>query len=307
MFSTSTEVVPCAPGRRAEALGLLYRRAPDPLRASLVAEALGDADSGDLDLSGLWVALRRGRVVAVMLTQSLAGRAAAVWPPEVEPSWRRRALGSALVRSALDDLRARGYRVAQALLDDSTPRACASALAAGGMPRVTSLVYLGRNTRASLPADGPAPRLEWAGFGPETEAEFRSVLTRTYLGSLDMPELEGVRSLDDVMQGHQAAGRFDPVRWRLGRLPGEPDARALLLLADQPDREAWEVAYLGLTPEARRRGLGRQALAHALDLARPHRERLELAVDTRNEPAMRLYRASGFLPFDRRDVYLAVL
>lgn len=308
MFPTTTEVLPCPPEQRADALWLLYRRAPERLRSCLVAEALEDAEAGALDLSGLWIARRGGKITGVLLTQSLAGRAAAVWPPEVEGGWGRRLRGSTLVRSALEDLRARGFRVAQALLDGSASRASASALASGGMPHVTDLVYLGRATEPplSLPSR-PSPRLRWESFHASNEAEFRAVLDRTYSGSLDMPELEGVRSLDDVIKGHQAAGRFDPARWQIGRLAEEPSAGVLLLLADQPDRESWEVAYLGLTPEIRRRGLGRQALAHALDLARPHRGRLELAVDVRNDPAVRLYRWAGFLPFDRRSVYLAVL
>ncbi len=172
---------------------------------------------------------------------------------------------------------------------------------------MTDLVYLGRSADSPIPLPDSIPRFEWEPFHHANEADFRSVLAQTYLGSLDMPELEGVRSLDDVISGHQAAGRFDPSRWQLGRLPAEPAAQALLLLADQPDRETWEVAYLGLTPSARGRGLGLQTLAHALDLTRPHRDRLELAVDTRNEPAVKLYRAAGFTPFDRRSVYLAVL
>ena len=69
-----------------------------------------------------------------------------------------------------------------------------------------------------------------------------------------------------------------------------------MLLSALPDRDAWEVAYLGLTPPARGRGLGRAALAYALDLARPHTSRLELAVDVRNHPANRLYRAAGVPP-----------
>ena len=120
-----------------------------------------------------------------------------------------------------------------------------------------------------------------------------------------MPELEGSRSLDDIMSGHRAGGRFVPERWRLGRLRGEPEAAAVLLLSEIPDRDAWEVAYLGLTPAARGRGLGLAALAHALDLARAHVPRLELAVDVRNTPANHLYQAAGFVAFDRRAVHLA--
>ena len=49
----------------------------------------------------------------------LAGRSAAVWAPEVDSSWRRGATAAALVRAALDDLKARGFLIAQALLDES--------------------------------------------------------------------------------------------------------------------------------------------------------------------------------------------
>ena len=80
------------------------------------------------------------------------------------------------------------------------------------------------------PADGPGPRpgrpaFDWRPFGPETEAEFRAVLQETYAGSLDMPELEGIRSLDDVMASHRAAGRFDPTGGGSGPCPGDPGAR----------------------------------------------------------------------------------
>jgi ribosomal protein S18 acetylase RimI-like enzyme len=122
-----------------------------------------------------------------------------------------------------------------------------------------------------------------------------------------MPELEGIRSLDDILASHRAGGRFVAGRWQVGHVQDEPDSAAVLLLAEIPDRDAWEVAYLGLTPPARGRGLGSAVLAHALGLAAPHVPRLELAVDVRNYPATRLYRMAGFTPFDQRAVHLASL
>ena len=86
------------------ALEILYRRVPGGLRPRLIADALGEAERGLIDLSGLWIARRRGRIVGALLTQPLAGRAAAVWAPEVDPSWRRSAIAVALVRAALADL-----------------------------------------------------------------------------------------------------------------------------------------------------------------------------------------------------------
>ena len=310
MTSPSRLISACPKELRAEALEVLYRRIPANLRPQLVANALAEAEAGRVDLSGLWVARRRGRLVGVLLTQPLAGRAAAVWAPEVETGWGRAALSTSLIRNALDDLRERGFRLAQALVDSSAPRTATVDLARGGLPRITELTYMHRDTARPM---GPAPRrlrpspFEWRPYGPETEAEFRLVLQETYVGSLDMPELEGIRSLDDVMASHRAAGRFDPSRWRVGTLPGEPRSAAILLLSEVPDRPAWEVAYLGLTPPARGRGLGRSAIAYALDLARPNVPRIELAVDDRNHPARHLYDVAGFLPFDRRLVHLAVL
>lgn len=284
---------------------MLYRRVPDSLRDRLVEDALAECGRGAIDLSGLWLARRGRRVVGALLTQPLAGQAAAVWAPEVDAAWNRRGTAVALLRAALDDLKARGYRLAQALLDESAPRQAAGDLTAGGLPRVTDLIYLeGDTTRPIALRDG-TPAMHWAGFGPETEADLRAVLHETYVDSLDMPELEGLRSLDDVLCGHRAAGRFVPDRWRVGHVLGEPDAAAVLLLSAVPERDSWEVAYLGLTPAARGRGLGRAALAHAYDLARPHASRLELAVDVRNDPARRLYQAAGLHPFDRRAVHLA--
>jgi ribosomal protein S18 acetylase RimI-like enzyme len=303
------QLMPCPAEAYPEALEVLYRRMPSSLRGHLIAEVLEDARRGELDLSGLWVArIRSGRIVGAMMTQRLAGKTAAVWPPEVRPSWRRAALAAGLVQAALGDLAARGYRLAQAALDESAGPHAARDLIRGGMPRVTELLYLERDTATPLPPPAPpAVDFDWRPFDAAIEAEFHEVLQATYVGSLDMPELEGTRGLDDILAGHQASGLFVPERWRLGRVPGEPEAAAVLLMAGAPGRDVWEVVYLGLTPPARGRGLGRAAIRHALERARGHASYLELAVDLRNTPAVRLYRSCGFIPRDHRSVHLAIL
>jgi ribosomal protein S18 acetylase RimI-like enzyme len=303
----SEDVRPCPLELRAEALAILYRRVPEALRSRLIADVLEDERCGEIDLSGLWIAERRGRLVGSMLSQPLAGKAAAIWAPEVIGTWWRAATAVALVRGILADLHARGYQIAQALLDESVPKQAAADLTRGGMPWVTDLVYLERDTATSPELPAGLPPVDWWSLGPATDTEFRNILQATYVDSLDMPELEGIRSLDDILASHRAAGRFMAERWQVGKVRGERDAGAVLLLSEIPDRDAWEVAYLGLTPAARGRGLGRVVLAHALEMARPHVTRLELAVDLRNHPANRLYRAIGMKPFDRRAVHLAAL
>lgn len=280
---------------------------PEILRPRLVADALAEAAEGGIDLSGMWVAVKKSKIIGALLTHALAGRAVAVWPPEIVPIWRRRTVAVALLKAALKDVQQRGFLVAQALVDRSSPRSARGDLSRAGMPRVTQLIYMARSTAMPLHVPPLVPRFVWKTFGPETETEFRHVLNQTYEDSLDMPELEGVRSLDDVIAAHKAGGCFDPNHWMVGSLENDPEASAVILLTDQPDRGLWEIAYLGLSAKARGRGLGRSALAHALAVARPHSPRLVLAVDARNKPAYRLYRKAGFLPFDRRGVHLRVL
>jgi mycothiol synthase len=304
MPGLSPEVLPCPPEERPQALGILYRRVPASLRPQLVTDVLKERM---IDLSGLWIARRRGHLVGAMLTQVLAGRAAAVWAPEVSVRLGRARVATALIHTALTAFRALGVRMAQALVDESSPRQNSADLIRGGLPRITELIYLERFTSSPLDQGSELPTFRWQSFSSLTEARFREVLEATYVGSLDMPELEGLRSLDDILASHREGGRFEADRWQVGHLEGEPAAAAILLLSVLPDRDAWEVAYLGLTQPARGRGLGRSVLAYALELAQPHTPRLELAVDIRNHPAQKLYQANGFTAFERRTVHLLAL
>jgi ribosomal protein S18 acetylase RimI-like enzyme len=61
---------------------------------------------------------------------------------------------------------------------------------------------------------------------------------------------------------------------------------------------------MGVVPEARGEQLGEQIVRRALRLAALRgAERLVLAVDEANVPALRAYRRAGFAVWDRRVVY----
>ncbi len=247
--------------------------------------------------------------------------------PEVRSVWRRDQLAAAMVKAAVEDFAAKGFKLIQAVLDESASPQASKDLENGGLPRVTDLLYLERATATPLDAtlmrsgredasgrvpesdrcggSGDARGFDWRSFDETGEPEFRSTLQATYAGSLDMPELEGARSLDDILESYKSVGRFRAERWKLGRIHGDAGASAVLLLAEVPGRNVWEVIYLGLTPAARGRRLGQTVLAHALELARGHVPWLELAVDVRNTPAVRLYYSAGFTACERRTVHLA--
>jgi ribosomal protein S18 acetylase RimI-like enzyme len=73
------------------------------------------------------------------------------------------------------------------------------------------------------------------------------------------------------------------------------------------DAQGWDISYLGLVPEARGRGLGKELVRKALFEARAADAlQLTLAVDERNWPARDLYQRMGFETFDSREVYLTI-
>jgi GNAT superfamily N-acetyltransferase len=77
-----------------------------------------------------------------------------------------------------------------------------------------------------------------------------------------------------------------------------------LILADHPRYENMELVYMGVVPEGRGQGWGIEVVRHAQRLARrAGRQRLVLAVDASNQPAIRMYASAGFQAWDQRRVY----
>jgi len=112
--------------------------------------------------------------------------------------------------------------------------------------------------------------------------------------------------MEDVIIGHKGAGDFDPALWFVLTANGQPLGVLLLGLATHAD--ALELVYLGLAPEARRRGLGELLMKLALlSVVRHNRAELTLAVDSRNVPAMRLYFRHGMRRMGSRAAMVRVL
>ena len=81
----------------------------------------------------------------------------------------------------------------------------------------------------------------------------------------------------------------------------------MLILTEMPDWGAWDLSYVGVVPEARGRGVGRELVRKALFEAKvAEAPGMILSVDSRNRPARYLYESLGFEPYEEREVYLAV-
>lgn len=226
---------------------------------------------------------------------------------------RGRELGT-VIGMACESAGARGaVTLAQALLDPSSEsdRLAMGAFERAGFRSVGTLAYMSRAMPGrgwlggeSVGGKGSAEEGWPEGFRPRRylsadEPALIEALDRTYLDTLDCPELYGLRATRDIFESHKLTGAFDPGLWWMldyrGRIEGA------CLLNPCPEQSTVELVYLGLSPVARGRGLGRRLLALGLEKLAGRRERVvNLAVDERNTPARRVYESLGFRAVTRR-------
>ncbi|MEL7237660.1 MAG: GNAT family N-acetyltransferase [Planctomycetota bacterium] len=158
---------------------------------------------------------------------------------------------------------------------------------------LTTLVYLTRTVRRAPRKLALPAGYHTEAYGPNTHALFAEAIDRSYIDSLDCPELTGRREVEDVIAGHKAAGEFHPSLWSVLVETETNRPVGVLLLAGMGNAasEGIELVYLALVPEARGKGLGHVLLGHAEAVAaRSASKQLALAVDGRNTPALSLYR-----------------
>jgi ribosomal protein S18 acetylase RimI-like enzyme len=292
------------PDDLAPAFRLMFGRLPAEQREARVANALYLTGRGELQRESVVVARGRRGLVGALVCVPLRGASGLFWPPHVLEGPRQREVEDRLVRFATDWLRRRGAKLAQALLPPDEA-ALADPLLRNGFAHVTRLLYL-RHDLGVLPEEGTGavPNVVFLPYRAETIDQFHQTLLRTYEATLDCPELNGVRDLAEIIDGHQGQGRHDPEHWWLAEEAGRPVGA--VLTAELPDLGGWDLSYVGVVPEARGRGLGGRLTRKALVEARAAGAGcVTLAVDMRNGPAWNMYRRLGFEPAEKREVYLA--
>jgi ribosomal protein S18 acetylase RimI-like enzyme len=171
-----------------------------------------------------------------------------------------------------------------------------------GFRHIADLLYMTCESQV-FPIAAPDPcDLDYVPYDTTQRGRLTQLIERTYENTMDCTALNGVRDIDHVINGYQATGLFRAENWLFVRYGGQDVG--LLLLAAHPKGPHWELMYLGLVPEMRGRGWGRQITRYAQWLARgADIERIVVAVDAANSPAVDMYRSSGFESWDRRVVY----
>ncbi len=193
-----------------------------------------------------------------------------------------------------------------------------------GLEPVATLDYL-----SGPVVGGGRSRLKFIGFDwsigddklPRDWTAFAKLIEQTYSQTQDCPTLNRLRTAEQTMRGYAVspsrAGQF----WFAVYEPGSEresigDPVGVLILgvhgpaqaSDDDPPPVVELVYMGLVPAARGRGLGRSLLTHAMTAARTiGAERLILAVDQNNSPAVDHYRAAGLEPMLCEQVWCGVV
>jgi mycothiol synthase len=297
-------VEPARPGELEAAFRLLFQYLPGEERDRRAANAQHLVRQGELDPAGVLVARGRGALLGAMASTTVPGAGGLVWPPQALAGLDQASVEDELVRHAEAFLRRRGAKLAQSLLQPADVR-LGAALERNGYRHVTSLWYMRHHLELSAGLLRTAEHLRYQAYDDGDSELFHQTLLRTYEGTADCPEVNGVRTISEVIEGHRAQGKHNPGRWWLAENAGRPVG--VLLLTDMPEWGGWDVSYVGVLPEARRRGVGRELMQKALLEAKAGGAgQLTLSVDNRNGPAWDLYRGLGFEPFDRREVFVAI-
>jgi ribosomal protein S18 acetylase RimI-like enzyme len=303
--ATDDRIVTAArPEEREPALRLLLRFCPPETLPPRLAGALAMLQKGELDPDGLFV-LRRGKELhGAMVASVVPGSSGIVWPPQVINEPDQTEAEDQLIGHVLAWLRRRGALLGQALLPPDE-LFLAEPLLRHGFHHVTDLLYLRHNRELPPDVFSGAERLTYRSYAQLQPELFSETLERTFVDSLDCPEVTGVRPVEEVIAGFEAQRSFRPDGWWLALEDGRPVG--VLLTAALPEEDTWELSYVGVVPEARQRGFGRELVLKAILEARmADVSELFLTVDERNQPARELYRSLGFELFDRRVVMLAL-
>lgn len=197
----------------------------------------------------------------------------------VHPAYRRRGIGRALLRAALESARRRlGPVRVLAICEDASAAGRAFVASAGGKH---SFSENRMEITATPPAFQATKRLDVRAAGADEANELARVIAGSF-GQAEDPNM-----VAEIVRDMTADGE----RYFLARL-GDVAVGAFKIFVDKP--KAYIYAF-GVLPEYRRHGYGREILEDILPrLFAEGWTAVGLEVDADNTPAQALYRAVGF-------------
>jgi len=268
------------------------------------------AQQQKLSTEGLWIAAEdgpHGRLLASILIVPNPGATAMLFVGQAN-GWRDHETVVRLVQTACHSERYDAVRVVQSLVDPGQVLE-ASVLERAGLNKLAKLVYMQktldrREFATPRPTTLARQPVTLYPYSAETHERFARAILASYEDTLDCPGLVGLRHVDQIITGHRSTGRFEPALWHA--FYSEDDQPiAALLLAPSAAGVGFELVYLGVAKAFRGAGVGSQLMSYAVaEATRRGADRMYLAVDDRNDPAMKLYHSLGFRGNTRKLAYI---
>ena len=156
-----------------------------------------------------------------------------------------------------------------------------------------------------------APGVSFRPVERERAEEFFALVERTYAETADCPALPVKQSIQEVrLRWDRTSPSEREKAWFTAYVDspqsgGPVDVGCLVLDLPAQSKHA-ELVYMGLVPDQRRKGYGKQLTGFAQQIKRAaNRNTLTLSVDAENEPALGCYLASGFAHYAESVVFLS--
>lgn len=168
------------------------------------------------------------------------------------------------------------------------------------VPPINRQIEFTRNTSGT---DIPLNLIPWT---DDLTPALCSVVERTYEASLDVPQLNGIRSTKDTLTGYLSASPgSEPFWWLIQhREESRENEFCAVMLIAQHNATTAELVYFGVCPEYRGKGIGRMLVKKMQQQSMEMGiERILLAVDDQNSFASRLYREAGFQRIGTAEVW----
>lgn len=136
-----------------------------------------------------------------------------------------------------------------------------------------------------------------------TRSQINTLVDATFVGTLDCPDVDGLRTAAEVVSGFLESKPWDASLpwWVL--CEGETPCGCMFV--NKHLQGIYDLAYLGLIPSARGRGLGRMLVEFAIGYCRDQGGSIfTTAVDSQNWPAHKIYNSLGFVEIRELAVWL---
>ncbi len=215
----------------------------------------------------------------------------------------------------------------QVILEPGAPFS-RSILEQAGMRKAADLVQMERTIHSEEPGSLESPSedyrqssvLSWRAYLDSDREKWLSWLDRTYIETSDCPLLNGIRSTQATLEGYEATSKINHPNGRvesavetdrpawMGAFVQDGLAERLMAayILSPTDSETWELTYMGVDPDFRGKGFGRETLSRAVGhVRRLGGRRLWLAVDDLNVSAKRLYGEFNFTKLRRLEAWIA--